>query len=336
MSVANLVPETYGTTDGDDARKTLATTGRGRLIKDAFQRLRAADGFSHARSLAFLTALVLVQGVIALVGLATVLGKGGMSDAIVNSLQTAAPGPAGKILTEAVAQAHKSGTHQSLALILGAATAIITGTTLMGQLERGLNRIYGIEQDRPTLQKYGRAFVLAISAGALATAAFFAIALGRSVGDSFGSDTAATAWNVLRWPLGVALMIGATALLFKWSPRRHQPAWSWLAFGAMVAVGLSFVASLLLAWYFSASSSFGQTYGPLAGLIALLLWSLFSSIALLYGGAIGAQLEAVRAGRPEPKDLGKVAGAASASGPSSAPPVRTADLVDGDRTSAAR
>jgi hypothetical protein len=37
----------------------------------------------------------------------------------------------------------------------------------MGQIERALNRMYGIELDRPTAQKYGRAFVLTISAGVL-------------------------------------------------------------------------------------------------------------------------------------------------------------------------
>ena len=37
-------------------------------------RLRVADGFSHARSLAFVTSLVLVQAIIALVGLAAALG----------------------------------------------------------------------------------------------------------------------------------------------------------------------------------------------------------------------------------------------------------------------
>ena len=30
----------------------------------------------------------------------------------------------------------------------------------MGQLERGLNRIYGVEKDRPFARKYGRAFGL--------------------------------------------------------------------------------------------------------------------------------------------------------------------------------
>ena len=62
---------------GDDARKTLLDTGRWQLLKDSFVRLRLADGFSHARSLAFVTSLVLVQGLIALVGLASAFGSGG-------------------------------------------------------------------------------------------------------------------------------------------------------------------------------------------------------------------------------------------------------------------
>jgi uncharacterized BrkB/YihY/UPF0761 family membrane protein len=39
----------------------------------------------------------------------------------------------------------------------------------------------------------------------------------------------------------------------------------------------------------------------LAGFIALLIWTLVTSIALLYGVAIAAQLEAVRAGVPSPR-----------------------------------
>ena len=37
-------------------------------------------------------------------------------------------------------------------------------------------------------------------------------------------------------------------------------------------------------------------------MIALLLWALLSSIAILFGAAIAAQLEAVRAGATEPRD----------------------------------
>src|SRR4051794_17831951 len=69
MSTATLVPETWELS-GDDAWATLRRTGRGRLLRDAFMRMRVSDGFSHARSLAFMTTLVLVQGTIVLVGIA--------------------------------------------------------------------------------------------------------------------------------------------------------------------------------------------------------------------------------------------------------------------------
>jgi len=56
----------------------------------------------------------------------------------------------------------------------------------------------------------------------------------------------------------------------------------------------------------SLSSSFGTTYGPLAGLVALQLWTLFSAIAIFFGAAVAAQLEAVRAGMPQPRDAAAV------------------------------
>ena len=301
MSSANTVPETWNLT-GSDAKETLSATGNGRLLRDAFERLRASDGFSHARSMAFATSLILVQGVIALVGLASAIGTGRVSDAIVGMLQDVFPGPAGTVLTDAVKQAHRAGAHnRSLALTLGLVGAIITGTTLLGQIERAMNRLYGVERDRPTLRKYGRAFVLTMSAGVLAVVAFMLMTLGRGASSLFNDPVARDVWNIVRWPLAFAMLIGATACIFRWSPRRHQPDWSWLAMGALLSVVLVVIVTMALSGMFLLSSTFGQTYGPLAGFVALLLWTLLTSIALLYGVAIAAQLEAVRAGVPAPR-----------------------------------
>ena len=58
----------------------------------------------------------------------------------------------------------------------------------------------------------------------------------------------------------------------------------------------------LLALYLDASSgTFGRTYGPLTGMIAVLIWSFLTSLAIYLGLAFAAQLEAVRAGVPAPK-----------------------------------
>jgi YihY family inner membrane protein len=295
VSNATRVPETYEL-DGDDARQTLAETGTLALLKDSFVRLRAADGFSHARSLAFTTSLILVQGLIVLIGLASVFGDARFTRAAIAAIETAAPGPAANVLKTVVEQASQVGNEKLyLPLVLGLVGLLITSTTAMGQFERALNRLYGIEQDRPSLEKYARAFVLSVTAGTFIAFAFVVLAFGRSWLSS-GVET------VLRWPLAILLAAAGLGALFNYAPKRRQPQWPWLAFGAAVAVVLWTIATLLLAGAFRLSSNFGDTYGPLAGIVALQLWTLLSACTILYGGAVMAQLEAVRAGVTEPRE----------------------------------
>jgi len=306
VSTASGVPETWELT-GDDARDTLRTCGRGQLVRDAFVRLRVADGFSHARSLAYTTSLVLVQAIIGLVGLASALGTRGTNGIIVRTLKAAVPGPGGALLTDAVTQAHDAGVaHRYLGLTFGLVGSIVTGATAMGQLERGFNRIYGVEQDRPSLHKYGLAALLAVTAGALGCVAFAALALGNSIGDSIDNEAVNAVWAIARWPVALVLVTVAITLLLRYSPRRRQPSLSWLAFGAGVSALLWTASTLGLGLFFTASTTFGKTYGPLAGVVALLVWALLSSISLLFGAAVAAQLEAVRAGVTEPQDEAKV------------------------------
>jgi YihY family inner membrane protein len=305
MSTATPVPETWELT-GDDARKVLQTCGRRALLRDAFIRLRVADGFSHARSLAYATSLVFVQATIALVGLASALGEAPSAD-IVRTIKAAVPGPGGNLLTQAVVQAHRAGaSHRWAGLVFGLVGTLITGTTLLGQVERGLNRIYGVEQDRPTLKKYGLAFLLAVTAGVLTIGAFALLTFGHSIGDSIQNHAVNRSWAVARWPLAIVLFTTATTAVFRWSPRRRQPSLSWLAFGAAVSTALWLLVTIGLGAFFTLSKSFGDTYGPLAGMVALLLWALLAACALLYGAAVAAQLEAVRAGIREPQDAEKV------------------------------
>jgi YihY family inner membrane protein len=301
MSTANLVPETWNLT-GDDAKKTLSHIGRRRLIKDALTRLRFSDGFSHARSMAFLGILLFVEGVIAAVGISSTLGSASTSHSIVKTLQSIVPGPAGRLLTQAAGQAHQSASSGHwIAILFGTIGALITGVTLMGQIERAMNRLYGIESDRDTAHKYARALVLTLTAGTLAALAFGGLGLGGAIASALGNSSVRTIWSVARWPLGILLLIAAIALILRWAPRRHQPKWSWMSFGAVAAVALMAFVTVVLNVFFHFSSSFGTTYGPLAGIIALAFWSYATATALLLGAALAAQLEAVRAGVAAPR-----------------------------------
>jgi YihY family inner membrane protein len=245
---------------------------------------------------------------IALVGLARALGAGSVSDLIVRTVKGSAPGPVADLLTTAISQAQANSDHRHyVGLLLGAAGWLLTATTAMGQLERGLNRLYGVEQDRPSVRKYGLALLLAASVGALLTVSVAVLAFGRSLSHSIDNGTLARAWDVISWPVGVLVTVVAMALLFHWSPRRRQPSWSWLAYGSTVSMLIWGVITVALGVFLRHSASFGQTYGPLAGMVALLLWSFFSGVAVFYGAAVAAQLEAVRAHAAEPQDEEKVA-----------------------------
>ena len=145
MSTATSVPETYEL-EGDDAIQTLRNTGWAQLAKDSFVRFRAADGTSHSRSLAFQVMLALLPFVIAVVGLTTVLNIDQFRQLLTQTVDRLAPGPA-------IRQGAKSAARGGLfALLLGAGAALASATVAMGQIERGANRLYGVEQDRPTAQ----------------------------------------------------------------------------------------------------------------------------------------------------------------------------------------
>ena len=304
MTTASGVPCTYGELEGDEALETLRRTGRRRLVEDAVIRFRAADGFSHSRALAFQTTLTLLPALIAVVGLAAALDQEGFTRVVRDTIQSLAPGAAGDILTDALRQGSTAAGRESgeTALIGGALAASVAGTTAMAQVERGANRIYGVERDRPFVAKYLRALLLALTAGILAMLSLILLVSGAAIRDSVSwSESIDTVWRIARWPLGLTFTVASVALLFEYSPRRRQPEASWLAVGAGVAAALWLVFVGVLYLFLETTDSFGATYGPIAGTIGVLLWTFLTSVALFLGVAFSAQLEAVRAGVPGPR-----------------------------------
>jgi YihY family inner membrane protein len=303
VTTASAVPPTRGELEGDDALHTLRRTGRGRLLTDSIVRFRAADGFSHSRALAFQVTLTLLPALIAVVGLAAALGQEDFTRVVRDTIQDLTPGAPGEILTEALRHGSESG-HESgeTALTAGGVAALVAGASAMGQVERGANRIYGVERDRPLLRKYILGLGLAITAGLFALLSLVVLMGGAAVRDALDwGEAFDSIWRVARWPLGLAFAVASVALLFEYSPRRRQPEASWLAFGAGVAVVLWLAFMGVLALYMDVTDSFGATYGPIAGTIGVLLWTFLTSVALFLGLAFAAQLEAVRAGVPAPR-----------------------------------
>lgn len=290
----------------DKAFATLRLAGPGRLLRDAFIRFRYGDGFSHARALALQTCLSLIPLAIALIGLASALGHEAVGTAAGRIVLQLTPGQ-GDALDDVVRQTQQRSLDESghVALWLGLAVALISLTTAMAQVERGANRIYGIQRDRPAISKYARGFVLALVAGLPALLGFLLLVGGGAVGEAlaatyhWGGDLH-TWWSVLRWPVGLLLTWASYTILLAHAPNRRQPTRPWLAAGGLIAIVLWTAVTLLLALYAGRAGAFRSTYGPLTSVFALLLWAYLTAVALLFGVAFCAQIEAVRAGDSAP------------------------------------
>lgn len=308
MTTARTVPVTTemdgDSLDAEDAWHLLRRHGVRTVLVGSFVRFRYGDGFTNSRALALQVCLAVVPFLLAVMGLAADIDDERPARVVAATVNAVSPASGDD---DALVDALAGGSERAgeVALTLGLFFAALSMTTAMAQIERGSNRIYGIRRDRKALWKYGRAAVFTALLAVPVGLGFLVLVAGGAFGDAmvaeYGwSEGAHRAWQWGRWPLGLVTLVLTIAVLFDHAPRRRQPALSWLAFGSGLTVVLSMVAAAGLAAYVNLSGSFSTTYGPLAGVFALLLWSLLSSISLFFGVAVCAQLEALRAGQPDP------------------------------------
>ena len=188
----------------------------GSFLKDVVRHFRRADGTSHTRGLAYQVMLVVIPGLIALVGMASLLDIAEIRSTVQHLVEMLSPGPSGKLLTEAAAQGASGG---ATAAIVGLVGALLAGMFAVAQVERSANRLMGLDRDRPTAKRYLLAFVLAIPVGLLLAAALLMIGAGGPVVDGLGLEgEARVIWEVARWPLGLLLAAAALMLLLRVGP----------------------------------------------------------------------------------------------------------------------
>jgi uncharacterized BrkB/YihY/UPF0761 family membrane protein len=279
-------------TETDTIRVPAATArSAGRFAADVIRRFRDADGTSHARALGYQTVFIAMSGFIGLVGLASVLGLGEIRRTVQHLATSVAPGPSSRLLQEAAQQGASGG--GAIALI-GLGAAWVSGMFAMAQVQRSADRMAGVshEQERSGAAKYVLAAALAVPVGFLLGIGGLVLAGGSSIVEGFGLEgTADTVWNVVRWPIG-ALLVGAGLLLMlRVAPTRPIGTPRRRVAGAGVALAMWTLFTLLLSLYFSMSTTTTRTYGPLLAVIALVLWSGLTSLALHLGIATTVELD---------------------------------------------
>lgn len=97
--------------------------------------------------------------------------------------------------------------------------------------------------------------------------------------------------GLVRWPLlAAALALGVT-LLYRYGPSRDPAKWRWVSWGAIIATLLWIAASAGFSVYIGRFAHYDRTYGSLGAVIGFMMWTYLSSVILLAGAELNAELE---------------------------------------------
>ena len=249
-----------------------------------------------AAALTYYSVLALFPAAIAILSLVSLVGQGPSTvDTLLGILRDIGASSAADTLEPTLtelSQAQNSG----VAFIIGLAAALWSASGYVGAFGRGMNRIYEIDEGRPIWKLRPTMLVVTLITVVLTAVVALGLVLtgpaAQAVGDAIGlGSTVVTVWNIVKWPVLLALVVLIVALLYYATPNVRQPKFRWISIGAIVAILTWVLASALFGIYVANFSSYNKTYGSLAGVIAFLLWLWITNLALLFGAELDAELE---------------------------------------------
>jgi membrane protein len=302
--------------DPDDPRKPESPTDLTKsslvyvLRKTAreFQQDQCTD---LAAALTYYAVLSLFPALLVLVSLLGVFGQGAKTvDAVMQIAAGVVPSDAMNLLRQPIEHLVQS-PSAGVALITGALIALWSASAYVGAFGRAMNRIYEIDEGRPVWKLRPLQLVLTLGGLVLATAVAVMLVISGPVAEAVGGvigagAVAVTMWNIAKWPVILVCVVLAVAVLYYATPNVKQPKFRWISVGAIFAILLWILASVLFGLYVSNFGSYNKTYGTLAGVIVFLLWLWITNLALLFGAELDAELERGRqlqAGMPAEHDI---------------------------------
>lgn len=246
-----------------------------------------------ASSVAFYGLLALFPALISIVAIYGLVADPADVVRQMNNYSLALPWTARSLITEQLMEIVKgSDATLTVGVVVGLLFSLFSASSGVAALMTGVNIAYGEAETRGWLRLrfLALSFTIGLSLFVIVNAAV--IALLPSVLEFIGLGAATRlAIGLLRWPaMGAGVMLGL-CILYRYAPDRTPPKWPWVAWGAALATAIWFVASLVFSLYAENLGRFNKTYGAIGGVVVLLLWLFISSLAILLGAELNAELE---------------------------------------------
>jgi membrane protein len=269
-------------------------------LKRTVRELQDDNLTDWAAALTYYSVLAIFPGLIVLVAILGLVGQHPeTTNALLDIVRDVGPDSAVDTFRGPIESVVKSNGGAGALLGAGLVFAIWSASGYVGAFMRAINVIYEVEEGRPFWKR--RPMQIAITIAMVLLLALVAISivvtgpLAEAIGNEVGlGDTALTIWNIAKWPVIVAIVMGMFTVLYYVAPNVRQPSMRWVTPGGVLAVLLWLVASAGFAAYVANFGSYDMTYGSLGGVVVFLVWLWLSNLALLFGAEFDAELERSR------------------------------------------
>lgn len=268
---------------------------------------RAAE-LSYYFLLALFPFLIFITSVIGMV-----LGSGtGTRHTLFDYLGRIMPPSAFQLLDNTMREVSNSSSGGKLSF--GILAALWAASNGLSAITATLNTAYDLEESRPWWKQRLTAIVLTMALSILIILALVLVVAGGHIAEWLGSvygfgPVFPIAWKIIQWPVVLACMILAFALIYYFAPDFREQSWQWLTPGAAIGVALWLLVSIAFRVYLNFFDSYSATYGSLGAVIILMLWLYFTGAAVLIGGEVNSEIEnaAAKKGEPDAKEKGEKA-----------------------------
>lgn len=284
------------------------------LGKRVWSEIQEDNVFGRAAELSYYFLLALFPFLIFLTSIiGLVLGSGtGTRHALFEYLARIMPPSAFQLLDNTMREVFASSSGGKISF--GVVAALWAASNGLSAITATLNAAYDLKESRPWWKQRLIAISLTLVLSILIILALVLVVAGGHIAEGLTSTFGLgpvfpVAWKIIQWPVVLACMILAFALIYYFAPDFREQSWTWLTPGAAIGVALWLLVSIAFRVYLSFFDSYNATYGSLGAVIILMLWLYFTGAAVLVGGEVNSEIEhaAAKQGDPEAKEKGEKA-----------------------------
>lgn len=214
------------------------------------------------------------------------------SDAVLNLLSNVMPTEAFNLIQSTVIEIVDR--EQTGLLWISIALAIWVSSSGFKAVIKGLNKAYGVKENRSYIKLKLISMVYTILLALIVIATLFLFVFGDVIGDFFMKvlehpEFIYYIWNMLRYVVVILIMILFFMFLYNATPCVRL-GWLEVIPGAVITTLGWISISYIFAYYVNNFSNYSRLYGSLGAVFMFMTWMFITSMILILGGEINAVL----------------------------------------------